>query len=58
MAFLEIDNASIGFGPHDNHYEVLTDVNLSVEENEFIAVVGSRVPENQPDFSARWSLDS
>ena len=40
MAFLEIDNASIGFGPNDNRYEVLTDVNLSVEENEFIAVVG------------------
>ncbi|MGB0409007.1 MAG: ABC transporter ATP-binding protein [Opitutales bacterium] len=40
MAYLEIDNASIGFGPHDNRYEVLTDVNLSVEENEFVAVVG------------------
>ena len=40
MSYLEIDNASIGFGPHDNRYEVLKDVNLSVEENEFIAVVG------------------
>lgn len=40
MSYLEIDNASIGFGPHDNRYEVLTNVNLSVEENEFVAVVG------------------
>lgn len=40
MSFLEIDNVNIGFGPMDNRYEVLTDVNLSVEENEFIAVVG------------------
>lgn len=40
MSFLEIDHASIGFGPHDNRYEVLSDVNLSVEENEFVAVVG------------------
>ncbi len=40
MAYLEIDNASLGFGPYDNRYEVLKDVNLSVKENEFIAVVG------------------
>lgn len=40
MAFLEIDNASIGFGPDNNRYEVLKDVNLFVEENEFVAVVG------------------
>ncbi len=40
MSYLEIDNVSIGFGPRDNRYEVLTDLNLSVEENEFIAVVG------------------
>lgn len=40
MSYLEIDNASVGFGPYDNRYEVLTDVNLAVEENEFVAVVG------------------
>ena len=40
MSYLEIDNASIGFGPYDNRTEVLTDVNLSVEENEFVAIVG------------------
>lgn len=40
MSYLEIDNVSIGFGPVDNRSEVLKDVNLSVEENEFVAVVG------------------
>ncbi|MGJ8651079.1 MAG: ABC transporter ATP-binding protein [Opitutaceae bacterium] len=40
MSYLEIDNASVGFGPYDNRTEVLTDVNLSVEENEFVAIVG------------------
>lgn len=40
MSYLEIDNACLGFGPHDNRTEVLKDVNLSVEENEFVAVVG------------------
>lgn len=40
MSYLEIDNVSLGFGPHDNRTEVLTDVNLSVQENEFVAVVG------------------
>lgn len=40
MAFLEMDNVSIGFGPTTNRTEVLTDVNLSVEENEFVAVIG------------------
>ncbi len=40
MSYLEIDNVSIGFGPVGNRYEVLSDLNLSVEENEFIAVVG------------------
>lgn len=40
MSYLEIDNACVGFGPVDNRYEVLKNVNLSVEENEFVAVVG------------------
>ena len=35
MSYFEIVT-SIGFGPHDSRYEVLTDVNLSVEENEFV----------------------
>ncbi|MBI1375702.1 MAG: ATP-binding cassette domain-containing protein [Phycisphaera sp.] len=40
MAFLELDNVSVGFGPLSNRTEVLKDVNLSVEENEFVAVIG------------------
>lgn len=40
MAFLELDNVSIGFGPPSNRTEVLKDVNLSVQENEFVAVIG------------------
>ena len=40
MAYLEMDNVSIGFGPPNNRTEVLTDVNLSVEENEFVAIIG------------------
>lgn len=40
MAYLEMDNVSIGFGPPSSRTEVLTDVNLSVEENEFVAVIG------------------
>ncbi|MGJ8638152.1 MAG: ABC transporter ATP-binding protein [Opitutaceae bacterium] len=40
MSFLEIKNVNIGFGPPTNRTEVLKDLNLSVEENEFVAVVG------------------
>ncbi|MDQ8183276.1 ABC transporter ATP-binding protein [Pelagicoccus sp. SDUM812005] len=40
MAYLELNNVSIGFGPPSNRTEVLKDINLSVEENEFVAVIG------------------
>ncbi|MDQ8203792.1 ABC transporter ATP-binding protein [Pelagicoccus sp. SDUM812003] len=40
MAYLEMDNVSIGFGPPTNRTEVLSDVNLSVKENEFVAIIG------------------
>lgn len=40
MSYLEIKNVCIGFGSSDNRTEVLKDVNLLVEENEFVAVVG------------------
>ncbi|MBD5782434.1 ABC transporter ATP-binding protein [Pelagicoccus sp. NFK12] len=40
MAYLELDNVSIGFGPPSNRTEVLKDINLSVEENEFVAIIG------------------
>jgi len=40
MSFLELDNVSIGFGPEADRVNVLQDVNLSVAENEFVAVIG------------------
>ncbi len=40
MSFLELDRVSVGFGPAGNRTEVLSDINLSVEENEFVAVIG------------------
>ena len=40
MSYLELKNVSKGFGPASNRYEVLTDANLSVEKNEFVAVIG------------------
>jgi len=40
MSFLKMENVSVGFGPEGFRTEVLRDVNLSVEENEFIAVIG------------------
>ena len=40
MAFLELKNVSIGFGPETSRAEILKDLSLSVEENEFVAVIG------------------
>lgn len=40
MAFLELDNVTFGYGVGSDRYEVLQDLSLSVEENEFIAVIG------------------
>ncbi|MFK7911949.1 MAG: ABC transporter ATP-binding protein [Akkermansiaceae bacterium] len=40
MSYLEIDHASVSFGPVSDRTHVLSDINLSVEENEFVAVIG------------------
>ena len=40
MAFLEIERAFKGFGPRWNRTEVLADINIEVEEGEFVAIVG------------------
>lgn len=40
MAFLELNNVSVGYGPTNNRTEVLSTVNLAVEENEFVAIIG------------------
>ncbi|WP_226895005.1 ABC transporter ATP-binding protein [Luteolibacter marinus] len=40
MSFLTLENVAIGFGPENQRVNVLEDVNLSVRENEFVAVIG------------------
>lgn len=40
MSFLEIDNVSVGFGSPSSRTEVLKNINLSVNENEFVAIIG------------------
>ena len=40
MPALELDNVSFGFGPPSNRYEVFKDASLSVQENEFVAIIG------------------
>lgn len=40
MSYLEIKTANIGFGPHGNRTEVLSDINISVKKNEFVAIIG------------------
>ena len=37
---LELQNVNKGFGPPSNRYEVLKNVNLTIEKNEFVAVIG------------------
>ncbi|MBI1370272.1 MAG: ATP-binding cassette domain-containing protein [Planctomycetes bacterium] len=40
MAYLEMDNVSVGFGPSSSRTTVLREVNLAVQENEFVAIIG------------------
>ncbi len=40
MPYLEINQVSKGFGANGSRAEVLTDINLSVEKGEFVAIVG------------------
>jgi nitrate/nitrite transport system ATP-binding protein len=40
MAFLKLDNVSKGFGPPERRTEVLRDIDLDVDEGEFVAIVG------------------
>lgn len=40
MSFLELKNTSVGFGPASSRTEVLDNINLSVQENEFVAIIG------------------
>lgn len=40
MAFLQLNNVSKGYGEGKNKTEVLYNINLAVEEGEFVAIVG------------------
>ena len=40
MALLELRNVSVGFGEGKSRTEVLKNINLSIEEGEFVAIVG------------------
>ena len=40
MAFLELKNVTKHFGEGKNRHEVLKDINLTVEEGEFLAILG------------------
>ncbi len=39
-AALEIDGVNVGFGPVSLRTEVLRNINLTVQENEFVAIIG------------------
>jgi nitrate/nitrite transport system ATP-binding protein len=40
MSFLEVHGVSKGYGPTWKRSEVLHDINLSIEEGEFVAIIG------------------
>src|SRR5689334_11213115 len=40
MAFLEVTNVSKGYGSPWKRSEVLKEINLSIEEGEFVAIIG------------------
>src|SRR4051812_45284042 len=40
MAFLEVKGVSKGFGPSWQRSEVLHDINLQIDEGEFVAIIG------------------
>ena len=40
MAYLELNNIYKNYGQGENETEVLSNINLSIEEGEFVAIVG------------------
>lgn len=37
---MEIESVDVGFGPISNRTEVLSDINLQIKRNEFVAIIG------------------
>ena len=37
---MQIESVDVGFGPISQRTEVLTDINLEIEKNEFVAIIG------------------
>ena len=40
MSYFQLHNVHKGYGPLADRYEVLQDINLEIEQNEFVAVIG------------------
>ncbi|MGI9242806.1 MAG: ATP-binding cassette domain-containing protein, partial [Verrucomicrobiales bacterium] len=40
MSYIELKNVSKGYGSGESRTEVLSDINLEIEEGEFVAIVG------------------
>jgi nitrate/nitrite transport system ATP-binding protein len=40
MSFLSLENASVSFGAGNSKIKILSDLNLEVKENEFVAIIG------------------
>ncbi|MEM7601567.1 MAG: ATP-binding cassette domain-containing protein, partial [Verrucomicrobiota bacterium] len=40
MAYIEINDVSVGFGSGTNRSEILTDLNLHIEKGEFVSILG------------------
>ena len=40
MSFLKISNVDVSFGSDDSKVDILSNINLEVQQNEFIAIIG------------------
>ena len=40
MSFLNISNVDVSFGSDDSKVDILSNINLKVQQNEFIAIIG------------------
>ena len=40
MSFLKISNVDVSFGSDESKVDILSNINLEVQQNEFIAIIG------------------